>query len=242
MTCQLPPPLSDDQISAAVDGTAGDDVIRHVADCPYCAARVAAARHLESMLARRLSRWDCPPPLALGEFHLNLLNKQEAQAIREHISGCLRCQAELSDLAIFLENGLRNGAKIGQPAEKRSRFARLHLPDLLMGTVQAQRPALALRGTGDEPVIVEADGLTVFLKLEPRAGEPVLLGQLAGDDLEPWVGALVQVWQDGALRSTAEVDDLGSFRCEAIALQPFELQILAQGGATILVPEIHLAE
>ena len=33
MTRQLPPPLSDDQISAAVDGTAGDDVIRHVADC-----------------------------------------------------------------------------------------------------------------------------------------------------------------------------------------------------------------
>ena len=75
------------------------------------------------------------------------------------------------------------------------------------GYGQAQRPALALRGTGDEPVIVEADGLTVFLKLEPRAGEPVLLGQLAGDDLEPWIGALVQVWQDGALRSTAEVDD-----------------------------------
>ncbi|NLE53088.1 MAG: hypothetical protein GX613_16945 [Chloroflexi bacterium] len=242
MTCQLPPPLSDDEISAVVDGTADDDVIRHVADCPHCAARVATARQLERTLARRLSRWDCPPPLALGEYHLNLLSKQDAKAVREHIAGCPRCEAELSDLAIFLENGVRNGAKTSQPAEKRSRFGKLRLPDMLMGTVQTQRPALALRGTGDDPVIVEAGGLTVFLKLEPRAGEPVLLGQLAGDDLEPWVGALVEVWQDGALRSTAEVDDLGSFRCETIALQPFELQILARGGATILVPEIHLAE
>ena len=94
---------------------------------------------------------------------------------------------------------------------KRSRFARLHPPDLLMGTVQMQRPALALRGTGDEPVIVEAGGLTVFLKLEPRAGEPVCSASLQATASSPdrrW-------FRSGktALRSTAEVDDLGSFRC-----------------------------
>lgn len=239
----MPPPLSDDEISAVLDGTAGDDVMRHVALCADCARRVALARHLESVLAQRLNRWDCPPPLALGEYHLNLLSEHEARAIRKHIEGCPRCQAELRELSVFLENGLREDSKAVEPAAKRPRRPmRLGLPQILSGTVLTNHPALALRGTGEEPVIIETDGLTLYLKLEPRAGQPVLLGQIAGDSFESWVGALVQFWQEDALRATAEVDDLGTFRCEAIALQPFELIITAPHGATILVPEIYLTE
>lgn len=239
----MPPPLSDDEISAVLDGSADDDVMRHVALCPDCARRVAVARRLETALARRLNRWDCPPPQALGEFHLNLLGEREARAIREHIDGCPHCQAELRELSVFLENGLHEDSKAIAPAAGRSRRpVSLGLPHILLGTLQSRRPALALRGTGEEPVIIEAGGLTLYLQVEPRAGRPVLLGQLAGDNLESWVGALVQFWQGGALRATAEVDDLGTFRCEAIALQPFELHIIAERGTTILVPEIHLTE
>ena len=243
MTCQMPPALSDDEISAVLDGTAEHHVMRHVALCPHCAARVATAQHLEHALARRLARWDCPSPLSLGEYQLNLLSRQDAQAIQKHVDGCMHCKAELAELSSFLNNQVRNGAGAVEPARERSRLlGKLRLPDLMVGTLLTQRPALALRGTGDDPVIVEAGELTIFLKLEPRAGAPVLLGQLAGDDLEPWTGALVQVWQDGALRSTGEVDDLGGFRCEAIALEPFELHIRAPHGAAILVPEIQLTD
>jgi len=242
MTCQMPPPLSDDEISAVLDGSAEDDVLRHIDVCPDCARRVAAARRLEVAIAQRLNRWDCPSPLALGEYHLNMLSERQARAIREHVKGCPRCQAELADLSVFLENGRHEDAKGVEPSTGKLPRVNLRLPDWLLGKPLVQRPAMALRGTGEEPVIIEAGALTVFLKLEPRAGQPVLLGQLAGDDLGPWVGALVQMWQEGALRATAEVDDLGAFRCEAIALQPFELQIIAQSGATIQMPEVHLSE
>lgn len=52
------------------------------------------------------------------------------------------------------------------------RPARLGLPQILVGKPLSRRPALALRGTGEEPVIIEAGSLTVSLKLEPRAGQP----------------------------------------------------------------------
>lgn len=239
MTCQLPPPLSDDEISAVLDGSAEEGVIQHVALCPDCAGRVADARRLEAMLFRNLSRWDCPPAQALGDYFLHLMPGDDAQRVAEHVAGCAACQAELSELGAYLAgNSERTAPASNPPVGAQQRL----LPRMLLGAVLMRRPTTALRGSGDEPVIVEADGMTVYLRADTGAGRPVLLGQLAGDALADWVGALVQLWQDGALRQTTEIDQYGSFRCEGFVLRLFELHIAARGGLTLLIPQISLTE
>lgn len=239
MTCQLPPPLSDDEISAVLDGTAEEGVIQHVALCPDCAGRVADARRLEAVLFRHLSRWDCPPAQTLSEYHLRLLPEGDARRIAEHVAGCLACQAELSELSAYLINNPEGTAPAPETSPGPQR--RL-LPQMLLGTVLMRRPTMALRGADDEPTIVEADGMTVYLKADSGAGRAVLLGQMAGDALADWIGALVQLRQDGALRQMTEVDQFGSFRCEGFALRPFELRIAARGGLTLFIPQISLTE
>ncbi|MCZ2097003.1 MAG: hypothetical protein LC121_12235 [Anaerolineae bacterium] len=239
MTCQLPPPLSDDEISAVLDGTAEGGVIQHVALCPDCAGRVADARRLEAVLFRHLSRWDCPTAQTLGEYSLHLLPEDDARRVAEHVAGCAACQVELSELDAYLAGNSEHTAPAPDPSPG---VRRRLLPQTLLGTVLMRRPTAALRGPGDEPVIVEADGMTVYLRADAGAGRSVLLGQLAGDALADWVGALVQLRQDGALRQTTEIDQFGSFRCEGFALRPFELQIAARGGSTLLIPQISLTE
>jgi len=243
MTCQLPPPLTDDEISAILDGTAGEGVLQHLSLCPACAHRVNEARRLEAALSRQLTRWNCPPAQALGEYHLKLLNGAAAQRIADHVAGCLPCQEELAELAAYL--GTRDAEAAPAPGRGRmggqSRLWHPLQPGVLFGALQTRQPALTLRSAEAEPVVVEAKGVTLFLMLEAGAGHPALLGQLAGDDLGAWAGALVQLWQNGALRTTAEVDDFGAFRCQPLELMPFELALAARGGATLVVPQIDLA-
>lgn len=243
MTCQSPPPLSDDEISAALAGTAEDEVFRHIAACPYCARRVEAARRIEAALSGRLFRWDCPDARMLGEYHLKLLSEGDARWVGEHVAACESCQAELADLAAFLE---RTESEPAPQAPHNTHSARslVHLltSRAILGRVLPPQLQPALRGGSENPIVVEAGGITLFLKVEPGAGRPALLGQLAGSDLGVWHGALIQLWQDGTLRATAEVSDLGTFHCEGFLLQPFELYIAAPGGPSIVVPEIRLDE
>ena len=56
MLCSAPPPLTDDQLSAALDGEADQVVLDHLERCPSCTARLEQARRAERALAGRLYR------------------------------------------------------------------------------------------------------------------------------------------------------------------------------------------
>ena len=70
MECSSPPPLTDDQLSAALEQNAAPDVIDHLASCASCAARLDAAQQAEQSLRSALYRWDCPAPQTLAEYHV----------------------------------------------------------------------------------------------------------------------------------------------------------------------------
>ena len=102
MACSIPPELTDDQISAALDGVDDSIVQAHLAQCPGCRARLDAAQKAESWLYGKLSRWDCPSTQVLGEYVLGLLDDRHKSRIETHMMECPRCREEVELLRQFI--------------------------------------------------------------------------------------------------------------------------------------------
>jgi hypothetical protein len=238
MECSSPPPLTDDQLSAALDQEATPDVIDHLAGCASCAARLQTAQQAEQSLRSSLYRWDCPPPQALGEYHLGMGSAEQQRAITRHLEVCARCRDEMAELVQFMRDDLPAAAPAAPSSARRPALRGWSLARLL-----PQAPALALRGGVSAPLMFEADGgVTIFLEIEPAAdGQAELRGQLVADDQDAWIGALAELRQSGELRATAAVDDLGTFRVASVPAQPAELRITRADGRALLLPEFELA-
>ncbi len=238
MECSSPPPLTDDQLSAALDQTAGHDVIDHLAGCASCTARLQAAQQTELSLRSAVYRWDCPTPQTLADYHLGRPSAEEQRAIIRHLETCVRCSDEIAELVLFMSDD----AAVAAPAEP-SPARRPSPRGWSLGRLLPRAPALALRGDAGAPLMFETDdGVTIFLELQPLAsGQTELRGQLVADDQDSWVGALVELRQSGLLCATAAVDDMGTFRVAALPTQPTELRATRADGRALLLPEFELA-
>jgi anti-sigma factor RsiW len=238
MECSSPPPLTDDQISAALDQAATADVTEHLARCPSCAARLEQAGSAERALRSNLFRWDCPPPQLLAEYHLGSIAADQQRAIARHLDQCARCTEEIGELVLFM----RDEAPTVEPPAPSS-VRRPPMRGWSLGRLLPRAPALALRGSSAEPLMFEADGgVAIFLEVRPAAGgQAELHGQLVADDQDGWIGALVEIRQAGALRATATIDDLGTFQTPALPLLPSELRLMRADGQALLLPEFELS-
>jgi anti-sigma factor RsiW len=233
MQCSVPPALTDDQISAAVDGAADPAIQAHVARCPSCAQRLVKARQMEQSLRTRLYRWDCPPPQQLADYQLRRVDAGQAQAIEAHLAGCVRCTEELADLQQFLAADAPLEAPRPAPMPASAWGA-------LFARPQPQPSAVALRGAGPGPLMAVVGGTTIFLDLQPTADQIALQGQLVDAEQDRWVGALVEIRQSGALVATAEVGDLGGFACAALPAGATELRITPRHGRVIVLTDLEL--
>jgi LmbE family N-acetylglucosaminyl deacetylase len=104
MECSSPPPLTDDQLSAALDQIAAPDVIDHLASCASCAARLQAAQQAEQSLKSALYRWDCPAPQTLADYHVGRASADQERAIVRHLQTCARCSEEMAELVLFMRD------------------------------------------------------------------------------------------------------------------------------------------
>lgn len=96
-----------------------------------------------------------------------------------------------------------------------------------------------MRSTASGPVIAEAEGTTIMLDLQPSAdGSVLVLGQLIGDDVEHWTGALVELRQAETLLRTTVVDDLSSFSLERVPPGQTSLRITDEHGRTLLLDDV----
>lgn len=148
MNCSIPPPLTEDQISAAVDGTASRAVRSHLRQCPGCAARVEEAKRREQAVASVLHRFDCPTALQLGELELGLVPPDEAESIHQHLALCARCTEDLAELRSLLAPEQQPEAHVATrevPQPRASWLPRIRLDEIL-ATLLPPAPALALRG------------------------------------------------------------------------------------------------
>jgi hypothetical protein len=236
MQCSEPPPLTDDQLSAALDGEPAPDVRAHLASCAACAARLEQARQAENGLRAVLHRWDCPPSQQLADYHIGRLAVEEERAVLRHLAVCASCKQEIEELRLFLLEGadaavLTPTPPVTQPARRGPLIAQL-LP-------RAAMPAL--RGGGG-PIQAQADGVTIFLDIQAAgAGQVAIQGQLVADEQDRWVGALVELRQGGTLRATAAIDDLGMFGVGPIPAQLAELRLFPQRGRAVALPDLDLS-
>jgi anti-sigma factor RsiW len=237
MRCSDPPPLTEDQITAALDGEAEPAIYDHLAQCEGCAARLAQAQQIERALKAGLQRWDCPTPQQLGDYHLGLVGQADAHAITRHLEHCARCSDEIEELRMFLIAD----ASPRRPAARPPARPRPLWPTELIARLLPRTPALAVRGaTG--PIKAEANGVTIFLDVQPAAeGRVMLTGQVVADGMERWVGALVELRQAGKLCATAALDDLGSFSAGPLTAEPTELRVTPPSGPSLVVRDIELA-
>ncbi|RPI93758.1 MAG: hypothetical protein EHM39_12645, partial [Chloroflexi bacterium] len=154
MQCTIPPPLSDDDLSLALDGTAGQSILDHLAQCQGCAARLQEARQFESALKTRVFGLDCPEAGELGDYHLGRISGERTQAIEAHLKRCPHCSAEIEELQAFLREETatppaRRSAR--QPVDVQPPRRRNWLQ--VLATVLPPVPQPVLRGVSNERVI-----------------------------------------------------------------------------------------
>lgn len=245
MECSLPPPITEDQISAAIDGFADVTVQQHIVQCASCAARLTQAQMLEDVLKVKLNRWDCPTPQRLGEYVTGLVSaRTEERTIRLHLEECARCKAEVEDLNVFLVSDTASvsaSQKHTQPAVARKHPERPALGQIL-ARILPRTPALALRGAALGPIMAEAEGTTVVLDVQPATeGQVTILGQVIADDYDSWTGALVELRREGVIEATTTVGDTSSFNCGPFPAGSIQLAITPPVGRTLVLPHIDVS-
>jgi anti-sigma factor RsiW len=237
MRCSDPPPLTEDQITVALDGEAEPSIYDHLARCESCAARLAQAQQFERTLKAGLRRWDCPAPQQLSDYHLGLVSQDDARAIARHLEHCARCSDEIEEMRTFLIADASPRLPAPRPPARPRRLR----PTELIARLLPRAPALAVRGSVG-PIKAEADGVTIFLDVQPAdGGRVILMGQVVADAKERWVGALVELRQAGILCATAALDDLGSFSAGPLPAGSTELRVTPVSGPSLVLLDIELA-
>lgn len=61
----------------------------------------------EERLLGILYRFDCPSPLTIGEYFMDLLAEPSRTELARHLCGCGLCNAELRAYGAFLADDLR---------------------------------------------------------------------------------------------------------------------------------------
>lgn len=238
MRCSLSTPLTDDQISALLDGDAEQPVQAHLEHCPACAARLQAAKEIEQTLHHRLHRFDCPPSQQLGDYHLGLVDRALDRSIMLHLEQCSLCKAEIEELRLFL--AAAEPSKIRMVAGPVLQPRRPTFGELIARLLPRTAP-LTMRGVAPTTTTAEAGSATIVLDTQPTtAGRITLQGQVLDDQQERWVGALVELRQSGVLQATATLDDLGGFQCGPLKPDPLELRLTPRQGRPIRVPEVEV--
>jgi hypothetical protein len=239
--CVSPPELEDGQLLAYLDDReAHPATALHLKMCPYCRERAGALDRVQKRLRSRLYRLNCPDPMELGEYHLRMLPASQMLVVAQHVRECPHCAREVSELDGFLSD-LAPAPGEGLLGQARVLFARLVGRGQPGGTALTAAPA-ALRGAGEGPVTLEADGIVITLELQPGSnGQVSIFGQVAAGEQDEWTGALVELRPAGAPFLTALLDDLGAFEFEGLAPDSIELTITSPHGIAVHSPRIDIA-
>jgi hypothetical protein len=209
-------PLSEEEISAAIDDVAPASVVEHIARCSFCRRRFEQAARTDAQLYGRLARFQCPDPFVLNDYQFGLLSPAEAEQVGAHLANCPRCTAELATYDT-LDTPALEPVQHQQPVRQAGILARLR--EEVAHLVTPGLPPVFARGMrGDEgahTVIYKGYGLQVSLT-------PTLVSELAHMTIEGLIypdsdvkmnltGALVQLFQDQMHVRSTFVDEYNVF-------------------------------
>jgi hypothetical protein len=116
MECSEPGTIRDEELLAYLAGeNVRPFVVQHLARCQHCTEQMTAYQRIELALTSKLFRWDCPPNQVLGEYQLGLLSKELTAAVKNHLSLCVLCAAEVASLTEFLANDHMLAERVAVP-------------------------------------------------------------------------------------------------------------------------------
>jgi hypothetical protein len=235
MNCITSPALDDTEIAKYVDGEADEAVVAHIAECLFCREKASRWAVLQNRLKKQLYRVSCPSPIELGDYHLGLLPAPQKLVIAQHVRECSLCRREVAELDAFLT----------EPGPHTSLFGavKVLVAQLMNQDENGYRPAsMALRGKAKGPLTFGADGIIVILEIEPGSeGKAKILGQVAAEDQDQWIGALAELRQGHKLQFSTTVDDLGAFRFEGVWPGTQKLRIVSKDSSLIVVSNFEVS-
>lgn len=94
--CRFNNPLTDDELLDAIDDVPPPAVAEHLAVCPFCAERRDQMVQFEEQLIGAMAH---PSRQTFLEYHFNLLDNAEMDAIGFHLDGCADCARILDEYA-----------------------------------------------------------------------------------------------------------------------------------------------
>jgi hypothetical protein len=217
MNCISPPGLEDTKLLAHLDGVADHETESHLEQCKYCNERAKALARQQNRLMTRLYRIDCPSPLELGEYRLQLLTESRMQDIKQHLNVCPHCEWEVAELTPDVSPNMFKRLWI-LIVGLFGRF-QMMLRQLRKETREVWSPGIpalsALRGGENGPITLVTDGIPIILDFQSSSfGQLSIHGQVAVDDYELWNGTTVELRQTDAPQRKTLLDDLGAFRFE----------------------------
>jgi len=238
LQCSAPPPLTDDQLQGVLDDLRDADVLEHLARCPACTERLKGMRRLDALLTKRLGRMHCPSAQQLVDYQFDMLNAETRSSIRQHVTGCPRCQQEMSVLDFFLqelelpETEAGAAAKVIRPPRHLWRATQVEIS----GSLALKR----LRGASDEATHdAKAGSASLFLEALPGSKGILLTGHLVDAEVD-WRGSIAEVQQLGAARRVRTLDDFCEFSFELSSTQPMDLFVTALNGVVLALEQISI--
>jgi len=232
MECSTPPALTDEDLSAILDGEFDHTLQLHLSRCPGCAARLAEMGQMDEVF-HSMRRIECPSPQQIADYHLKLLDAESASVVQQHLAYCPRCQDELAILEDFL----------AMSSDAPPTNSIIPLWDTQV-TYQARRVEtsgnLALKGQDEKSSHdVQAGTARIFLETSSIPKGYLLSGQVLDSEVS-WGSAVVEFWQDKTPQQVAVLDDMGEFHFEFTTQLPISLYITSPSGVTLAIEDIQI--
>jgi hypothetical protein len=235
MKCSTPPPLTDEEISAALEGELDARIQQHLDKCVYCTARLVAAQQFERTLNKQLYRLNCPQPDELSDYIVGMLADSRRRTIAHHLETCSLCQAEVTHLQSFLnppKQEPRSNVSKKSPSPQRRFISPLRIqPSNQAGMTRSG----VSRSQQKTELIAGADGVTVFLEIQQHGTEVRLTGQVMAESDVSWGGALLELRRGDQLQAAVILEDVGEFTCENIPVGEYELRVTGEEGQQLLL-------
>ncbi len=239
-TCINPHELAEGDLMAYVDGGAPSAVAAHVQRCPYCQEEVRRLRRLAERLPAVLFRADCPDPLTLAQYQMNLLPTDEHVHIDQHVADCADCRAELQQLSTVDADPA--AVLLDRIREVRGAIRRV-VEAVLVSPLPRRAAIAGVRGWPG-PHRYQAGDLDVILEWEPGPGparKGNLLGRVTqrGHPVEGIAGSWVWLAAAGEIQNTTVLDETGCFTLRLVPWGVYDLGFGWEDNA-ILVRDVQV--
>jgi hypothetical protein len=232
-------PLTDDEISALLDGTANERLRNGVKGNITYQEQVEDARFV-AKLGNVLYRMDCPPTQVLVNYHLGFIDPIQQDGMERHIEICASCQKDIIALEDFLgdSNGHDSKTDPTTSVSPQRTVATIHSP-------QVQIRGSAVRGLPRSLAAQAGEDLAIILQVSEDKVGVLLQGQLAPTPTNTinWVSATVELrLGDHAEPHVTTIDDVLQFRFQQIEATSVDVCLISTEGQIVQIDNIKLTE